>query len=263
MSDPSFLSRAGPSGPYELAYRHREGTRPGVTWLGGFMSDMDGTKATALWDWAGETGRAATLFDYMGHGRSGGTFTDGTISLWLEDALAVLAEVVRGETVLVGSSMGGWIALLLARRLCAEDPERARLVKGMVLIAPAVDFTERLMWPEFSEDMKREVMEAGRTLLPSGYGRPYPITRALIEDGRRNLLLDDATIRPGCPVRILQGQQDPDVPWTHAMDLVSALDGEDVVITLVKDGDHRLSRPQDIARLRATLDGLLEEIATG
>jgi pimeloyl-ACP methyl ester carboxylesterase len=237
-----------------IAVLERDGAGPPVVWLGGFRSDMRATKATALDDWAGARGRAMVRFDYGGHGESGGDFEACTISSWLEDALAVLEAFVPERPILVGSSMGGWIALLATRALRERAPERAP--RGLVLIAPAADFTERLMWDAFPDDIRRQILETGRFLRPTAYDdRPYPITRALIEDGRRHLLYG-APIATGCPVHILQGMQDPDVPWEHAMALVEHLPAEDVALTLIKDGDHRLSRPEDVERLIRAVEGM-------
>ena len=226
-------------------------TRPGLFWLGGFKSDMQGTKAVALDAWAEAQGRGCLRFDYSGHGESGGDFTAGTVGRWLEESLAVYAQFAQGPQVVIGSSMGGWLALLLAARL-RELKESAPLA-GMVLIAPAVDFTEELMWKQFPDAIKREIEDKGVWLRPSDYAEgPYPITRALIEDGRKHLMLG-GLIETGCPVHILQGVQDPDVPWRHAVELVSRFARDDVVLTLIKDGDHRLSRPEDIERLLAAV----------
>jgi pimeloyl-ACP methyl ester carboxylesterase len=236
-----------------VAVRAAEGATPGLLWLGGFKSDMQGTKAAALARFAAERGRAIVRFDYSGHGESKGEFVDGTIGRWLEESLAVFHACCRGPQVLIGSSMGGWIALLLARELRRAGAPAASLA-GMVLIAPAVDFTEALMWKKFSPEIRREIETKGSWLRPSQYDiAPYPITRQLIEDGRKHLLLG-GLIESGCPVRILQGVEDPDVPWGHAVELVSRLAQDDVVLTLVKDGDHRLSRPEDIARLLAAIE---------
>jgi pimeloyl-ACP methyl ester carboxylesterase len=214
---------------------------------------MNGTKAEALDHWAGKEGRACLRFDYSGHGESGGSFTEGTIGRWLEESLAVYLRFARGPQLVIGSSMGGWLALLLARAVGANKD--AAPIAGMVLIAPAVDFTEELMWKQFSDATKREIQEKGKWLRPSEYGdEPYPITRSLIEDGRNHLLLG-GLIESGCPVHILQGVQDPDVPWRHAVELVSRFSRDDVVLTLIKDGDHRLSRPEDIDRLIAAVKG--------
>jgi pimeloyl-ACP methyl ester carboxylesterase len=238
-----------------IAVRLREGAAPGVFWLGGFKSDMQGTKAVALDAWAAQAGRACIRFDYSGHGESSGAFTDGTIGRWLEEPAAVFERFARGPQVLVGSSMGGWIALLLARELRQRAVAGSKLA-GMVLIAPAADFTEELMWKKFSPEVKRQIETTGAWQRPSEYSaEPYVITRGLIEDGRRHLLLG-GLIETGCPVRILQGVQDPDVPWQHAMELSSRLARDDVVMTLVKDGDHRLSRPEDIERLIAAVQEL-------
>jgi pimeloyl-ACP methyl ester carboxylesterase len=213
---------------------------------------MKGTKAEALDRWAESEGRACLRFDYSGHGESGGSFTDGTIGRWLEESLAIYLSFARGPQLVVGSSMGGWLALLLARALSAHKDD-APPIAGMVLIAPAVDFTEELMWKQFSDSTRREIEEKGSWLRPSVYGDdPYPITRQLIEEGRDHLLLG-GLIETGCPVHILQGVQDPDVPWRHAVELVSRFSRDDVVLTLIKDGDHRLSRPEDIDRLIAAV----------
>lgn len=247
---PAFIEVGEGEAARRIAVRARGGDAPGLFWLGGFKSDMTGTKAVALEAWAAEHGRACVRFDYSGHGESGGRFADGTISSWLEDAVAVFTRFCRGPQVVIGSSMGGWMALLLAREL-ARRPCEASLA-GMVLIAPAPDFTEELMWKGFSPEIRQQIETEGQWLRPSDYGEPYPITRALIEDGRKHLLLGGA-INVGCPVRILQGARDPDVPWQHAFALAHRLPAEDVVLTMIQDGDHRLSRPQDIARILAAV----------
>ncbi len=241
MDHQDFVSPQG----RRLAYRSTA-PKTGLTyvWLSGFKSDMTGTKVTVLEDWAQAQGHGFLAFDYSGHGVSGGAFEDGTISAWRDDALAAIEGLTSGPLVLVGSSMGGWMALLAALALKAR-------VAAMVLIAPAPDFTQKLMWPEFSAQQQAEILDQGRTLRPSDYGDPYPITRALIEDGEQWALLD-APIELACPIRILQGMQDPDVPWRHAFKLVEALTSDDLVFSLIKDGDHRLSRDQDIQRLVAT-----------
>jgi pimeloyl-ACP methyl ester carboxylesterase len=243
-----------------IAVRAQEGAAPGLFWLGGYKSDMKGTKAVALADWAGQAGRACVRFDYSGHGESGGAFTDGSIGRWLADSLAVFDACCAGPQILIGSSMGGWLALLLARELKRRPPPDppvqardsrvgAASIAGMVLIAPAVDFTEELMWKRFTPEIKRELEDKGVWARPSQYSpEPYLVTRQLIEEGRNHLLLG-GMIETGCPVRILQGVQDPDVPWQHAKALVARFACDDVVLTLIKDGDHRLSRPEDIERL--------------
>jgi pimeloyl-ACP methyl ester carboxylesterase len=248
---PDFIEVGKGTAARRIAVRARSGAVPGLFWLSGFHSDMQGTKAVALDAWAGEQKRACIRFDYSGHGESGGAFTDGTIGRWLEESLAVFEHFCAGPQIVVGSSMGGWIALLLAREIAKRSGNRASLA-GLVLIAPAPDFTEELMWKGFSPETRREIETEGMWLRPSQYGEPYPITRGLIEEGRNHLLLGSA-IEVGCPVRILQGAQDTDVPWQHAFALTHRLPSDDVVLTMIQDGDHRLSRPQDIARIVAAV----------
>ena len=247
---PAFIEVGAGETSRRIAVRARPGSSPGLFWLGGFNSDMKGTKALALEAWAAERGRACVRFDYSGHGESGGRFADGTIGRWLEESVAVFRQFCSGPQIVIGSSMGGWMALLLARELLRQ-PADATLA-GLVLIAPAPDFTEELMWKGFSPDIRQEIETKGVWMRPSDYGEPYPITRGLIEDGRNHLLLGGA-ITVGCPVRILQGAQDPDVPWQHAFALTHRLPADDVVLTMIQDGDHRLSRPQDIARMLAAV----------
>jgi pimeloyl-ACP methyl ester carboxylesterase len=249
--EPTLIEVGKASAARNIAVRARAGSAPGLFWLGGFNSDMKGTKALALDDWAAEHGRACVRFDYSGHGESGGAFVDGTIGRWLEESIAVFEQFCVGPQIVIGSSMGGWMALLLARELAQRAPARASLA-GLVLIAPAPDFTEQLMWNGFSPEIRKEIESKGMWLRPSEYGDPYPITRALIEEGRNHLLLGSA-IEVGCPVRILQGAKDPDVPWQHAFALTHRLPSDDVVLTMIQDGDHRLSRPQDIARILAAV----------
>jgi len=229
-------------------------SRPGLVWLGGFRSDMGSTKARYLDQWAARQGRDLLRFDYSGHGLSEGRFEDGTIGLWLEEALAAIRCAGDGPQILIGSSMGGWLALLAARAL-AEAGETRRL-HGLVLIAPAVDFTEKLIFERLSPDARRQLEEDGVFMRPSTYSSaPYPIARALIEEGRHHLLFGDV-IRSHCPVHILQGMRDEDVPWRHAMTLVEHLAGDPVVLTLIKDGEHRLSRDEDLARLEQAIEAL-------
>jgi pimeloyl-ACP methyl ester carboxylesterase len=251
--EPAFIWVGEGDGSRRIAVRARAGGSPGLIWLGGFNSDMKGTKALALDAWAAEHGRGCVRFDYSGHGESGGAFLDGTIGRWLEESVAVYEQFCRGPQVAIGSSMGGWMALLLAREIARRTSDQASLA-GLVLIAPAPDFTEQLMWNGFSPEVREEIQTKGAWMRPSQYGdgAPYPITRALIEEGRNHLLLGSA-IEVGCPVRILQGAQDPDVPWQHAFALAHRLPAEDVVLTMIQDGDHRLSRPQDIARIIAAV----------
>jgi pimeloyl-ACP methyl ester carboxylesterase len=251
-SDPAFIEVGQGSAMRRIAVRARAGTAPGLFWLGGFNSDMTGTKALALDAWAAEHGRGCLRFDYSGHGESGGKFIDGTIGRWLEESLAVFEQFCRGPQVVIGSSMGGWMALLLAREIAKRSMNAA--LAGLVLIAPAPDFTEELMWKGFSPEIRSEIENKGVWMRPSEYGdgSPYPITRALIEEGRQHLLLG-GSIETKCPVRILQGAKDPDVPWQHAFALVHRLPADDVVLTMIQDGDHRLSRPQDISRIIAAV----------
>jgi pimeloyl-ACP methyl ester carboxylesterase len=230
-----------------LAWRRIDGAGPTVLWLGGFHSEMTGTKGEALAGWAARRGRAYLRFDYFGHGRSEGRFEDGTISRWRGDALAVADRLTEGPLLLVGSSMGGWLAFLAA----LARPER---IAGLVLIAPAADFTQALLAPRLPPEAHEALARDGRWTRPSQYdGEGYPITRALLEDGARWTILP-GPVAIDVPVRILQGAQDPDVPWSHALDLALALKTPDVVFTLIGDGDHRLSRPQDIRRLIASIE---------
>jgi len=260
--EPAYIEVGHDQSVRRIAVRAREGAAPGLFWLGGFNSDMKGTKALALDAWATERGRACVRFDYSGHGESGGQFTDGTIGRWLEESVAVFEQFCRGPQVVIGSSMGGWMALLLAREIAKridtgidtgiDNGTKDASLAGLVLIAPAPDFTEELMWKGFSPEIRQEIEQKGVWFRPSEYGEPYPITRALIEEGRNHLLLGGSIV-VGCPVRILQGAQDPDVPWRHAFTLAQRLPAEDVVLTMIQDGDHRLSRPQDIARMLAAV----------
>ncbi len=256
-SQPAILARAGGATIAYHAYQppaEGRARRPGLVFLGGFMSDMTGTKATALERYARSRGQAFVRFDYQGHGRSSGAFTEGTIGLWTEDAIAVLDELTAGPQLLVGSSMGGWIMLHAA----LARPER---IAGLVGIAAAPDFTEDLMWARYSEETRAQIMKDGIYYEPSSYSdEPYAITRGLIEDGRQRLLLR-APIPIACPVRLLQGTADEAVPWQTALRLMEALESRDVEATLVKDGDHRLSEPADLARLERTLDALCESLA--
>lgn len=229
-----------------IAWRRVAGAGPTVVWLGGYRSDMAGTKAEALAEWAGAQGRACLRFDHLGHGESSGDFeAKGAVTRWREDALAVIDDLTEGPLVLVGSSMGGWLACLAAM----ARPERTA---GLVLIAPAPDFTEKLIEPALTADARAALLADGVWRRPSAYGSPDPITRLLLEDGARWSILP-GPVPIAAPVRILQGGADEDVPWRHALELAQAIKAEDVVFTLVKDGDHRLSRPPDIARLIAAV----------
>ena len=241
-----------------IAVRHRPGKAPGLVWLGGYKSDMAGTKADTLDQWAGENEFAFTRHDYSGHGISGGRFEDGTISRWLDESLAVFERFTEGPQILVGSSMGGWIALRMAQEL-AKAGKSDRLA-GMLLIAPAPDFTVELMEPELTDAQRRELDTKGYLEEPSEYSdEPNIYTRALFEDGRKNRVLT-GVIDTHCPVHILQGKADPDVPYTHAQKLVEHLSADDVTLTLVRDGDHRLSRPQDLELLTRTAQGLVQQL---
>lgn len=229
----------------EIAVEQRDGKAPGLFWLGGFRSDMAGSKALALDALGAEHGLAVTRFDYSGHGISGGDFNQGTISRWLEEAEAVLGTT-SGPQIMVGSSMGGWLALLLARALL----KRGTPAHGIVLIAPAPDMTHELMLPDFAPEEHKSLQNNGYVEQPSAYSdTPYRITRALIEDGANHLLFG-SVIETGCPVTILQGGADPDVPQAHAIKLVTHILHDPVTLTLIPDGDHRLSRDEDLARLK-------------
>lgn len=233
----------------EIAVMRRTGAQPGLFWIGGFRSDMEGSKAQALDALGAEKGLAVTRFDYSGHGRSGGDFLDGTISRWLEEALAVFATT-QGPQIVVGSSMGGWITLLLNKALREKGVDR---VKAIVLIAPAADMTRDLMRDIFTDAELADLWEKGRVEQPSDYSdEPYVLTKGLIEDGDSHLLLT-GPIRTHCPVAILQGGKDTDVPPAHALKLVSHLISDPVTFTLIPDGDHRLSREPDIEKLRQTV----------
>jgi pimeloyl-ACP methyl ester carboxylesterase len=256
--DPSFVDFALPDGRRRhIALRRRFAAgagalRPGVMFLGGFKSDMKGAKASVLDDWARREGRALLRFDYSGHGESGGRFDEGAIGDWLEESFALLRAATEGPQILVGTSMGGWIALLLALRLV----EAGRPPHALVLIAPAVDFTEELLWRTAGEEARRVIMEEGVWLRPSAYApEPTPITRRLVEEGRAHLLLG-GPIRVHAPVHILQGMRDEDVPYAHALRLVDCLSGDPVSLSLIVDGDHRLSRAQDLDHLVATIEAI-------
>jgi len=282
-TQPQFLEVGSGSGAEgrRIAYLREPAavaSKPGLVWLCGLKSEMTSTKAAAVAEWARSEGLACLRFDYSGHGQSEGRFEDGTISRWLEEAETVFRVLTQGPQILVGSSMGGYIALLLLRRLlegvglrvvsktrlrhgaltqpAAETPEAAARIRALVLIAPAWDMTE-LMWQSLPSSARRDIDERGVYLRPSRYGDgPYPITRALIEDGRRHLI-GAAPFDPGRPVHILHGLQDPDVPWEHTLDLVAHLSGDWTRVAAVPDGEHRLSRPEDIALLTGIIAGLV------
>ncbi len=233
-----------------LAYARTPGKSPTVVFLGGFRSDMTGTKAVALEAWAEKRGQAFLRFDYLGHGQSSGRFEDGTIGRWKDDSLAAIDALTEGKLVLVGSSMGGWLSLLTAQA-------RPELLAGLVLIAAAPDFTERMLLGGLSAEDRAALQRDGRLERPSQYSpEPSVFTWKLIEEGRNHLLLDKPLKLP-CPVRLLHGQSDPDVPWEYSLQIARHLDAPEVISTFVKGGDHRLSTPADIARLIATVEELL------
>lgn len=242
-----------------IAYRAQAGAPPGVAWLGGYRSDMLGTKAEALAAWAAGRGHAFLRHDYSGHGESGGDFADGTISKWLAESLAVFRSLTQGPQIVVGSSMGAWIALRLAQEL-REAGEGGRL-GGLVLLAPAPDFTKELVEPSLTAAQRKALAEQGYFEAPSEYdSSPYVYTRALLQDGDKNLVMT-GPIDTHCPVHILQGMADHDVPHTHALKLASLLPADDVTLALIPDGDHRLSRPQDLEMLVRAVEGMIERIA--
>lgn len=247
---PDFIEVGTGDAARQIAVRRRPGNGPPLVWLGGFRSDMGATKAMALDAWAAQAGRALVRFDYTGHGESGGVFAEATISTWLADAQAVIAAHALERPILVGSSMGGWIACLVAQALARHGRPAP---SGLVLIAPALDFTQSLLWDRFPPEVRSQIERDGAWFRPSAYDpTPVPITRALIEDGRSHCLLG-SPFDPACPVHILQGMDDPDVPYTHALRVVERLPKAGTLLTLIADGDHRLSRPQDIARLLAVV----------
>ena len=243
-----------------IAFREDGGASPsrcGFFWLGGFKSSMEGTKAETLATLARDTRRSLLRFDYSGHGQSGGLFADGTISAWLEQSFHMFTNRSPGRRIIVGSSMGGWLALLLLYKLAFENPQAAARVAGLVLIAPAVDMTADLMWDVFSPEARADLAKRGVWMRPSQYGEPYPVTAKLIDDGRRHLMLHRGQ-KCACPVRILQGDSDPDVPATHGINVFEALSGDDITFTLIKGGDHRLSAPGQLELIRETVLRLAE-----
>ncbi len=251
---PDFLKIDG----VDIAYRHQPGRSPGIVWLGGYRSDMLGSKAETLARWADDNSHAFLRLDYSGHGESGGEFSDGTISIWLNQALVAFRQLTSGPQIVVGSSMGAWIALRLAQEL-QRLGESDRL-GALVLLAPAPDFTRELMEPQLTPGQKKELAERGYLEEHSEYSpEPNIYTRALFQDGAENLVMT-GPIDTHCPVHILQGMADPDVPHTHALKLATLLPADDVTLALVPDGDHRLSRPQDLAMLVAAVGGLVSRI---
>ena len=263
--EPKIFTVGNPPVQRRIAFRRRAPAqrgapdrKPGLVWLCGYRSDMDSIKASALDAEAERLGLGLLRFDYSGHGRSEGRLQDGTISRWLAETLAIVRAETEGPQIIVGSSMGGYLALLAARALDAAG-EGERLA-GLVLIAPATDFTEALIWARAPEEARRAILEEGAWRPPSAYsGEPDVYTRALIEDGRKHLLMG-AMIRTHAPVAILQGMQDEAVPYAHALALIERLGGDPATLTLVKDGDHRLSRPQDLELLFGTLERMIESV---
>lgn len=239
-ASPNFLAR---DQGHQVAYHRLAGESPGVIFCGGFMSDMTGTKAQTLEAHCASQGRAFVRFDYLGHGQSSGEFADGTIGRWQQDALAVFDELTAGPQVVVGSSMGGWISLLLA----LQRPER---VQGLLLLAPAPDFTEEIFNEEFSDDERAQLSQQGQVLRPTDYGdQPYTITENLINEGRQQLLLNRDQIQVNCPVHIVHGMQDSDVAWQRSLLLTEKLQSQRVALHYIKHGDHRLSEPEDLQRM--------------
>ncbi len=251
-NQPAILTREDGA---TIAYHRRGGKSPGIVFLGGFMSDMTGTKARRLDAFCAARGQAYLRFDYFAHGASSGDFAQATVGRWREDALAVLDRLTEGPLLLVGSSIGGWLMLLAA----LARPDR---IAALVGIAAAPDATEALMWANFPPALRRQILEEGAARLPSDYSEAgYLITRRLIEDGRRHLLMG-SPIAITCPVRLLHGMRDPDVPWQTSLALAERLASRDVAVTLVKEGDHRLSGDSDLALLERTIASLLDEVST-
>ena len=256
MSDASFFDHNG----IPIAYRRQDGLTPGLVWLGGYRSDMLGTKAETLSAWATANDHAFLRFDYSGHGESGGVFAEGTISTWLDQSLAAFRSLSQGPQVLVGSSMGAWIALRLIQELRKAD--EGNRIAGLVLLAPAPDFTSDLIEPSLTKAQKRDLERKGFFEEKSEYSpEPTIYTRALIEDGRLNRVMT-GPIDTHCPVHVLQGIADPDVPHEHALKLVSLLPADDVTLSLIPDGDHRLSRPQDLDLLTRAVEGVIAQAQT-
>jgi len=257
--DLHFLDHDGPWGRQRLAYLEQAGddSRPGLLWLQGFRSQMRSTKPEALAAFAAEQRIGLVRFDYSGHGASSGRFADCTIGGWLGETMDIFRRIARGPRIVIGSSMGAWLALLLAEQLLAGEADEAQRLRGLVLIAPAWNSTELLMWNRFTYAARAELLANGVYMRPSRYGDgPYPLTWKLISEGRSRLL-DPAALALACPVRILHGMADPDVPWLHGLALAERLAAPDLQLLLVKDGDHRLSRPQDLDLLRRTIAPLL------
>lgn len=239
-SDVTLNYLSAPKGE-KIAYKKSDGKGPTLVWCGGLKSDMEGGKATHLHDWAIEEGRSYIRFDYFGHGESSGAFREGTISRWASDVVQVIDELTKGDVILVGSSMGGWASLLAT----LQRPNR---VKGLLLIAPAPDFTQKLTWADWTDEQRETLERDGIVYVPSDYDEPYEYSRILMKDGKANQILD-APINFDGPVRVLQGAADPVVPWEYSRQILDVITSEDVDYTLVKNGDHSLSAPEDLDRL--------------
>lgn len=268
-TDLQFLDvDSGNSTPVRIAYEYHAApgsTEPGMVWFPGLNSTMTSTKISALKHWAAHKNRSLLCFEYSGHGSSEGEFKDGTVSRWLNESIAILKEVAIGPQVLVGSSMGAWLILLILRAISRGDANIQDIVTvdGVVLLAPAHDMTEELMWKEFPDEARHAIETIGHYKRPSRYeDGAYTITRELIEDGRKHLIGDES-FRPPCPVRVIHGIKDPDVPWQHANKLNHILTGEDVMLNLVQEGDHRLSRDKDIDKMFCIIEDLYENISRG
>jgi len=265
-AQPQFLNVGGGQDERRIAFLSSPGAPhmvPGLVWLPGLKSDMVSTKASFVADWALKTGRPFLRFDYSGHGQSDGDFEGGTMGSWLEEALAVLDRAALGPQILIGSSMGGWVALMILQSMRDQGRRIANHVCGAVLIAPAWNMTQELIWERFSDEARETIEREGVYHWPSDYGdEPYAITKVFIEEGR-NHLLDPTGFDPGCPVRIIQGQRDPDVPWQHSLALVDLLTSDDVALSLVKDGEHRLSRPEDLGLMIREIEALWEQARKG
>ncbi len=234
-----------------LSYETISGKTPGLFWLGGYKSDMHGTKPSFVMDHAAKNGHAATRFDYQGHGISDGDFADGNIDTWLNDALAVFDQATQGPQIIIGSSMGGWIAL----RLAELRPER---VSGLILICAAPDFSEEV-WQELPDAEKQKLKDGGTYYLGNDYGEPYPMKLHFFDESRKHLMLH-RDINITCPVRLLHGKADADVPWQKSEDIKQRLTSQDANITYIDDGDHRLSRDQDLEILGNIISGLLQQV---
>lgn len=255
--EPQFLVVGRGDQARRIAYAQQRGDMPGIVWLQGFKSEMTSIKATALARWTSDAHLAYLRFDYSGHGMSEGQFEEGTVSLWLEEAIAVFEKLTEGSQILVGSSMGGYISLLMLRHFMAHSPTAAKRIKQLVLIAPAWNMTHDLLWPRFPHEVKQEILNKGIWNWPSRYGDVYPITKKLIEDGASKLI-GTTPWNPERPVHVIHGRHDPDVPYAHSERLGKILQGSPFHITEIPDGEHRLSRQKDLEVLLSVLSKALE-----